>query len=70
MPPQAKGEIAKLSTRYWAALGRNAPAGTCGPGHDGGGRRRVVPGAKGRRRALRGGANGAAEGRNGNGLTR
>ena len=81
MPPQAKGENAKLSTRYWAVLYRNAPEGPRSPGHDGGGRRRVMPGATGARRArdggatgvrwvLRVGANGATGGRNGDGLTR
>ena len=50
MPPQAKGEIAKLSTRYWATLCWNTPAVPRDPGHDGageGGRRRARQGAEG-----------------------
>ena len=61
MPPQAKGEIAKLSTRYWVALGRNAPAGTCGPGHDGGDK----AGCAGRQGAPEGAAGGCVRCRGG-----
>lgn len=69
MPPQAKGEKAKLSTRYWAAPRRDEPAGPPRVCHDGGERRRPQRGARGREGALRGGAYGAAGRRNGKGLT-
>ena len=58
MPPQAKGEITKLSTRYWAVLCRNAPPGPRSPGHDGageGGRRRARRGRDGRAEGVAGG---------------